>query len=96
MEISYITNEFAKDELENELLFKIPIKEKFPKRNLGITTEKFIEIITEEMYCPFEYSSKETQDFENVPFPCCKNIYNYCTIYGNKDRCWEEWHKNND
>ena len=48
------------------------------------------------MYCPFEYSSKETQDFENVPFPCCKNIYNYCTIYGNKDRCWEEWHKNND
>lgn len=41
MGISYITNEFAKDELENELLFKIPIKEKFPKRNLGIILLKF-------------------------------------------------------
>ncbi len=56
MGISYITKEFAKDELENELLFEIPIKEKIPKRNLGIilpnntitsfATEKFIEIIT--------------------------------------------------
>ena len=56
MGISYITKEFAKDELENELLFEIPIKEKIPKRSLGIVlpkntitsfaTEKFIEIIT--------------------------------------------------
>lgn len=56
MGISYITKEFAKDELENELLFEIPIKEKIPERNLGIVlpkntitsfaTEKFIELIT--------------------------------------------------
>lgn len=56
MGISYITKEFAQDELENELLFEIPIKEKIPKRNLGIVlpkntinsfaTEKFIELIT--------------------------------------------------
>lgn len=56
MGISYITKEFAKDELENKLLFEIPIKEKIPKRNLGIVlpkntitsfaTEKFIELIT--------------------------------------------------
>lgn len=56
MGISYITKEFAKDELENELLFEIPIKEKIPKRSLGIVlpkntinsfaTEKFIELIT--------------------------------------------------
>lgn len=56
MGISYITKEFAKDELENGLLFEIPIKEKIPKRNLGIVlpkhtinsfaTEKFIELIT--------------------------------------------------
>lgn len=56
MGISYITKEFAKDELENNILFEIPIKEKIPKRSLGIVlpkntiisfaTEKFIEIIT--------------------------------------------------
>lgn len=56
MGISYITKEFAKDELENELLFEIPIKEKIPKRSLGIVlpkntinsfaTEKFIQLIT--------------------------------------------------
>ena len=56
MGISYITKEFAKDELENELLFEIPIKEKIPERSLGIVlpnntitsfaTEKFIELIT--------------------------------------------------
>lgn len=54
--ISYITKEFAKDELDNELLFEIPIKETIPKRNLGIVlpnntitsfaTEKFIELMT--------------------------------------------------
>lgn len=56
MGISYITKDFAKDELEKELLFEIPIKEKIPKRSLGIVlpkntiisfaTEKFIELIT--------------------------------------------------
>jgi len=56
MGISYITKEFAKEELENNLLFEIPIKEKIPARNLGIVipkntitsfaTEKLIEIIS--------------------------------------------------
>lgn len=56
MGISYITKEFAKDELENNLLFEIPIKEKIPLRSLGIVlpqntitsfaTQKLIEIIT--------------------------------------------------
>lgn len=56
MGISYITKEFAKDELENNILFEIPIKEKIPERGLGIVlpkntitsfaTQKFIEIIT--------------------------------------------------
>ena len=56
MGISYITKEFAKDELDNNLLFEIPIKEKIPQRGLGIVvpkntiasfaTQKFIEIIT--------------------------------------------------
>lgn len=54
--IAYITKEFAQDELSNNLLFEIPIKEKIPTRGLGIVlpknmicsfaTEKFIEIIT--------------------------------------------------
>ena len=57
MGISYITKEFTKDELDNNLLFEIPIKEKIPTRNLGIVlpknmvasfaTQKLIEIITE-------------------------------------------------
>lgn len=56
--IAYITKEFAKEELKNKLLFEIPIKEKIPKRGLGIVlpknmissfaTEKFIEIIKEQ------------------------------------------------
>lgn len=56
MGISYITKEFAKDELDNNLLFEIPIKEKIPSRGLGIVlqknmimsfaTQKLIEIIT--------------------------------------------------
>lgn len=56
MGVSYITKEFAKEELENKLLFEIPIKEKIPERNLGIiipkntitsfATQKMIEIIT--------------------------------------------------
>ena len=56
MGISYITKEFAKEELENNLLFEIPIKESIPDRNLGIVlqknmissfaTQKFIEILT--------------------------------------------------
>ena len=56
MGISYITKEFAKEELDNKLLFEIPIKEKIPTRNLGIVlpknmitsfaTQKLIEIIT--------------------------------------------------
>lgn len=56
MGISYITKEFAKDELDNGILFEIPIKENIPKRNLGIilpkntitsfATEKFIELMT--------------------------------------------------
>ena len=55
MGISYITKEFAKEELENNELFEIPIKEKIPERNLGIVlpkntitsfaTQKLIEII---------------------------------------------------
>lgn len=55
MGISYITKEFAKEELENKLLFEIPIKEKIPTRGLGIVvpthtitsfaTQKFIELI---------------------------------------------------
>lgn len=57
MGISYITKEFAREELENDLLFEIPIKEKIPDRNLGIVlqknmissfaTQKFIEIIND-------------------------------------------------
>lgn len=56
MGVSYITKEFAKEELENNLLFEIPIKESIPDRNLGIVlqknmissfaTQKFIEILT--------------------------------------------------
>ncbi|MBQ8299737.1 MAG: LysR family transcriptional regulator [Clostridia bacterium] len=56
MGISYITKEFAEEELEKELLFEIPIKEKIPERHLGIVlpkntitsfaTEKLIEIIS--------------------------------------------------
>lgn len=55
MGVSYITKEFAKDELENKVLFEIPIKEKIPERNLGIVvpkntitsfaTDKLIELI---------------------------------------------------
>ena len=55
MGISYITKEFTKDELDNKLLFEIPIKEKIPERGLGIVlpkntitsfaTQKLIEII---------------------------------------------------
>lgn len=55
MGISYITKEFAKDELENNILFEIPIKEKIPERGLGIVlpkntissfaTQKFIDIL---------------------------------------------------
>ena len=57
MGISYITKEFTKDELDNKLLFEIPIKEKIPERGLGIVlpkntitsfaTQKLIEIIME-------------------------------------------------
>lgn len=55
MGISYITKEFAKEELGNDLLFEIPLKEKIPDRGLGIVlpkntitsfaTQKFIEIL---------------------------------------------------
>lgn len=55
MGISYITKEFAKEELDNGLLFEIPLKEKIQERGLGIVlpkntitsfaTQKFIEII---------------------------------------------------
>jgi len=55
MGISYITKEFTKDELENKLLFEIPIKEDIPSRGLGIVlpkntitsfaTQKLIDII---------------------------------------------------
>ena len=55
MGVSYITKEFAKDELENKVLFEIPIKERIPERNLGIVvpkntitsfaTQKFMELI---------------------------------------------------
>ena len=55
MGISYITKEFAKEELNNGLLFEIPLKENIPERGLGIVipkntitsfaTQKFIEII---------------------------------------------------
>lgn len=57
MGISYITKEFAKEELERKQLFEIPIKEKIPERGLGIVlpkntinsfaTQKLIEIITD-------------------------------------------------
>lgn len=40
MGISYITKEFATDELENDLLFEIPIKEKIPERSLGLVVPK--------------------------------------------------------
>lgn len=40
MGISYITKEFATDELENKLLFEIPIKEKIPERALGLVLPK--------------------------------------------------------
>ena len=56
MGISYITKEFAKDELENGFLFEIPIKEEIPERGLGIVlpkntissfaTKKFVDIIS--------------------------------------------------
>ena len=56
MGISYITKEFTKEELDNEFLYEIPIKEKIPERGLGIVvpkntitsfaTQKLIEIIT--------------------------------------------------
>lgn len=55
MGISYITKEFAKNELENNILFEIPIKEAIPTRGLGIVlpkntitsfaTQKLIDII---------------------------------------------------
>lgn len=58
MGISYITKEFAKEELDNRELIEIPIKEKIPQRNLGIVlpkniitnfaTQKLVEIITNE------------------------------------------------
>lgn len=56
MGISYITKEFAKEELEQGQLFEIPLKETIPSRGLGIVlpkntissfaTQKLIEIIT--------------------------------------------------
>ena len=55
MGVSYITKEFAEDELKKGELFEIPIKEKIPTRGLGIVlsknmitsfaTQKFIDII---------------------------------------------------
>lgn len=58
MGVSYITKEFAKEELENNYLFEIPIKEKIPERGLGIVlsknmitsfaTQRFIDIILDE------------------------------------------------
>lgn len=58
MGISYITKEFAKEELESEQLYEIPIKEKIPERGLGIVvpkntissfaTQRFIDIILDE------------------------------------------------
>lgn len=57
MGISYITKEFAKDELENNILFEIPIKENIPSRNIGIVlqknmitsfaTQKFVDLVTD-------------------------------------------------
>lgn len=57
MGISYVTKEFTKDELDNNLLFEIPIKENIPSRGLGIVlpkntissfaTQKLIELVTE-------------------------------------------------
>ena len=40
MGISYITKEFAKEELENKFLYEIPIKETIPTRGLGIVLPK--------------------------------------------------------
>ena len=58
MGISYITKEFAREELESKQLFEIPIKEKIPERGLGIVlsknmitsfaTQRFIDIILSE------------------------------------------------
>ena len=55
MGIAYITKEFSKEELENNQLFEIPIKESIPPRELGIVlqkntissfaTEKLVELI---------------------------------------------------
>lgn len=53
--IGYVTEDYIKDELNNQTLFKVPIKEKIPKRSLGyaiskrheanFSTKKLIEII---------------------------------------------------
>jgi len=53
--IGYVTEDYIKDELNNKTLFKVPIKEKIPKRSLGyaiskryeanFSTKKLIEII---------------------------------------------------
>ncbi len=40
MGISYITKEFAKEELQNKELYQIPVIEKIPGRQLGIVTVK--------------------------------------------------------
>ena len=72
--ISYITKEFAKEELENESLFEIPLKEKIPERGLGIVlpkntitsfaTQKFIEILKGDRVLIFEKKDR-VSFFEN-------------------------------
>ena len=42
MGIAYITKEFAKEELENNLLYEVPLKDKIPLRHLGIVLPKNI------------------------------------------------------
>lgn len=52
----------------------------------------------EEMYCPAEYCLEDTSHTENAPCSRCENgkSLSGCLWYYSKDKCWEEWHKNND
>lgn len=40
MGISYITKEFAKEDLKSKTLYEIPLTTKIPTRHLGIVTQK--------------------------------------------------------
>lgn len=52
----------------------------------------------EEMYCPTEYCLEDTSHTENAPCSRCESgkSLSGCLWYDSKEKCWEEWHKNND